>query len=145
MAHSRIQVKKHHRAQMSAQQLLALRAFEALARRYVNTRVVAVYRCGSGNDTQRDWVGLFLFLHRTPIVEVRPDGAVILRTDGWHTATTKRRINKALDAFNSPRRLCQKDFEWLVYNWVNPEHEAFDFEEAMTVGHISPVGGFDIS
>lgn len=39
-----------------------------------------------------------LQLHQTDVATFQPDGAIILNSGGWHTLTTKDRINQALPA-----------------------------------------------
>lgn len=41
--------------------------------------------------------------HGTPVVTIHPDGTYTLRVDGWHTLTTRKRINDY-----SPARVCAK-------------------------------------
>src|SRR5439155_16066680 len=40
--------------------------------------------------------------HRTDVATLHPDGTVTLRTGGWRTVTTRRRINQALRYFGVP-------------------------------------------
>jgi len=47
--------------------------------------------------------------HNTIVVEYLPDGSCILRSGGWKTVTTKRRINEY-----SPVRVYQQNFEWYI-------------------------------
>ena len=39
---------------------------------------------------------------------------ITLRTDGYFTVTTKRRINQAFQELNLPFTLWQKDYDWFV-------------------------------
>src|SRR5882724_5207541 len=52
--------------------------------------------------------------HRTDVATLHPDGSVTLRTDGWRTVTTKRRINQALRYFGIPAVVYQHRHEWHV-------------------------------
>jgi hypothetical protein len=55
----------------------------------------AVVALVSGKEYDKDntkVVDNALFLHNTPIVEVRDDG-VYIQTGGWNTSTTKERLN----------------------------------------------------
>ena len=65
-----------------------------------------------------------VFYHGTPVVTYHDDGTVTLRTGGWHTSTTKVRINDF-----SPARIYQKDFNW----YFNIGEGHVDFIEGMTV------------
>ena len=56
-------------------------------------------------------------LHYTDVVTIHQDGTYTLQTGGWHTVTTKARINEY-----APCRVWQKDFEW----FVGDKHEFFD-------------------
>jgi len=48
-------------------------------------------------------------LHGTNVVVIYPDDSVMLNSGGWHTSTTKDRINKY-----SPVRVYQKNYEWFL-------------------------------
>lgn len=79
------------------------------------------------------WVGydgtnVYLVLHNTHIVRVNPEGDVRLSTGGWRKATTKRRINQALEALGIPGRVYQEDFEWY--------HGAEPFVDGKIVGRV---------
>lgn len=62
-----------------------------------------------GNNTRVEQRGenIAIRLHATDVVTLRPDGAVVLNTDGWKTSTTKDRINSY-----SPVRICQAKGIW---------------------------------
>jgi hypothetical protein len=49
-------------------------------------------------------------LHNTDVVEVYPDGTYVLDSGGWHTVTTKQRINEY-----SPANVYQKDWNWYLW------------------------------
>lgn len=49
-------------------------------------------------------------LHATDVVTATRDGNVILNSGGWHTLTTKDRINSF-----APVRVCQAKGKWTVY------------------------------
>ena len=54
-------------------------------------------------------------LHSTDIVDVdTTDNTITLNTGGWNTVTTKERMNAVLNAFDSPYRIHQRDFQWYV-------------------------------
>ncbi len=48
-------------------------------------------------------------LHGTTVVRFYPNGLVKLNSGGYHTHTTKKRINQY-----SPVRVYQKNFEWFL-------------------------------
>lgn len=59
--------------------------------------------------------------HRTPIVKYFPSGTVEIKTNGWRTATTKRRLN-----LFSPISVWQRNHIWY---YCDPfvDTEAFEF------------------
>ena len=71
-------------------------------------------------------------LHGTYVVRAYEDGTVSLHTGGWHTVTTKDRINAW-----SPVRVFQHDYTWYVKfqgdGWDVPKSEWVQFEEGMVV------------
>ena len=52
--------------------------------------------------------------HRTDVATLYPDGSVTLRTGGWRTVTTKRRMNQALVYFGIPAIIYQHRHDWYV-------------------------------
>lgn len=48
-------------------------------------------------------------LHGTTVVRFYPNGTIKLNSGGWHTSTTKNRINKY-----SPVKVYQKKYEWYL-------------------------------
>ena len=93
-----------------------------------------------GNNTYLEYVNpeladgfIGVRLHNTYIVRFYRDGRVTLHTGGYHTVTTKERINQ----FTS-KRVYQKDHVWYVVghtpegalDWDNP----VEFTEGMNVG-----------
>lgn len=69
-------------------------------------------------------------LHGTNVVVIYPDDSVMLNSGGWHTSTTKDRINKY-----SPVRVYQKNYEWFL-------SDGTPFEDRMIVTPdwvVSPV------
>jgi hypothetical protein len=49
-------------------------------------------------------------LHNTDVVTYFPNGLVMLKTGGWETVTTKRRINK----YHDGPRIYQEDYIWYI-------------------------------
>lgn len=63
-----------------------------------------------------------IILHGTTVVRFYPNGLVKLNSGGYHTHTTKKRINKY-----SPVSVYQKNFEWFL-------RDGTPFEDNMLVG-----------
>ena len=68
--------------------------------------------------------------HYTDVATRHPDGTVTLRTGGWRTVTTKRRINQALRYFGIPARLYQHRHDWYVSAYGDG---AIEFTDAMRI------------
>ena len=67
-----------------------------------------------GNTTVRQEEGCTVVrLHNTDIVRFSDD-FIWLNTDGWASATTKRRMNQASESFGLGFHVFQKDFCWFV-------------------------------
>jgi hypothetical protein len=71
------------------------------------------YATATSIDTATDGT-VSVRYHRTDVATLLPDGTVTLRTGGWQTVTTKRRINQALQFFNIPARVYAQRREWFV-------------------------------
>ena len=69
--------------------------------------------------------------HRTDVATLHPDGTVTLRTGGWRTVTTKRRINQALRYFGVPTVLYQ--FKWDWYLAPYDQGERIPFHDGMRI------------
>ena len=105
-------------------------ALKPLAKRYRNTRLEAC----AGEVT--------LWLHATPIVSVYSSGLIQLCSGGWHTVTTKKRMNEALHLLGADFQVIQSAFEWYTWNWIT--HEKRDFMDGQMYrsdGHAVPMGG----
>ena len=87
-----------------------------------------------GNNTylKRRGDHISILYHNTDIIDYYPH-KVVLRNGGWHTKTTKERLNEY-----SPVIIYQNNFEWYVVsptngvmNWDNPvlfkNNMAFDY------------------
>lgn len=61
-------------------------------------------------------------LHSTDIVTIHPDNTATVKTGGWHSHTTKERINRY-----SPVGVYQKNWEWFL-------NDGRQFQEGMLVG-----------
>jgi hypothetical protein len=69
-----------------------------------------------------------LRLHSTAVVTFRPDGSLVLNTGGWHTTTTKDRLNRVLRA--SGYGIFAKRFDWYV---SAPDGSTFAYEDGWTI------------
>ena len=67
-------------------------------------------------------------LHSTDIVTIHPDNTATVKTGGWHSHTTKARINKYLP---SGSYLYQQNWKWFLSDIQNCEGRPF--EEGMLV------------
>jgi hypothetical protein len=54
-----------------------------------------------------------VYYHSTPVVSFNPE-KIILDSGGWHTSTTKKRMNQVSDEFNLDFKVWQKDYSWYV-------------------------------
>lgn len=70
--------------------------------------------------------GVAIRFHRTDILVFHPDGTITVDTGGWHTATTKTRLNAFLPGGIT---VWQKDFRWYVCDGTTRP-----FEDGMTLG-----------
>lgn len=75
---------------------------------------------------ETDAEGVHVRYHATRVASLAPDGTITLRTGGWRTVTTKKRMNQALATWGSPYRVYQEDHEWYVqplpYGAATPFH-----------------------
>jgi hypothetical protein len=62
----------------------------------------------------RDSDGIHIRYHNTEIVTAHTDGRVTLRSGGWLTSTTKKRMNQVADAFALNFQVYQKRHNWFV-------------------------------
>jgi DNA helicase TIP49 (TBP-interacting protein) len=80
---------------------------------------------------RRDDKTIAIRLHDTDVVTYHASGLTTLRTGGWHTVTTKDRINAY-----APVRVYQRKGEWFIAHVINGVYENTDipFIEGMKVG-----------
>ncbi len=82
-----------------------------------------------GNNTtivEVEGRGIAIILHRTKIVTYYPDGRIVLNSGGYHTVTTKARMNEVLP----PNvRVSQQRHEWYLYH----NGERLPFEDGMEI------------
>ena len=64
-------------------------------------------RLGNNTYLENFYGGIAVRLHNTRIVWFHEDGRVTLHTDGYHTVTTKERINQFIDG-----RVYQQHGQW---------------------------------
>jgi hypothetical protein len=64
--------------------------------------------------------------HSTDVASRHDDGRIVLRTGGWRTVTTKKRMNQALEVFGSPYRVYQRKGEWFVSTGTENMQYSFD-------------------
>jgi hypothetical protein len=74
---------------------------------------------------------VYVYLWGTRIAEVYDD-AIILRSGGYRTPTTKSRLNALLRLANANLRIYQKNYTWYVWDSVLDEtvefHDGISFE-----------------
>ncbi len=71
--------------------------------------------CKIGNNTRIvcDSESKRVLYHATTIVTIT-DNSIALNAGGWHTVTTKQRINAILSQYRLPYHILQKDFTWYI-------------------------------
>lgn len=79
----------------------------------------------------RDDMGVYTCMyHQTPIMRWN-EKRVILKADGWLTATTKKRMNQIAEAYKLPIKVYQKDLKWYVKR--TDTKETLDFKDGMVL------------
>jgi hypothetical protein len=88
------------------------------------------HRLGKGNTTvSADANGLMVVtFHSTQVVKFN-DKIIVLNSGGYHTATTKTRINQASSQFNLEYSVSQRDYSW----YVTFKGKEIDFTDNMTL------------
>jgi hypothetical protein len=77
--------------------------------------------------------GIGLRLHATYVVTFRPDGSIVLNSGGWHTVTTKDRLNRVARAHGWS--VYAKARTWYVGRRSGAE---FEFEDGFTIPARGP-------
>lgn len=78
-------------------------------------KLPAPFHYATATDVRRDPDGtVSVRYHRTDVATLHPDGTVTLRSDGWQTVTTKRRINQAFEFFGISASVYQVKHSWYV-------------------------------
>lgn len=57
-------------------------------------------------------------LHGTDVVRAEQNGDITLNTGGYHTVTTKARINEFLDLAGTGWKVFQKDYDWFITHYA---------------------------
>lgn len=70
---------------------------------------------GTATSIRTDADGTHIRYHKTDVVSFTAD-TVTLRSGGWETVTTKRRMNQAATQFGLGFRVIQRNGAWLVWN-----------------------------
>jgi hypothetical protein len=73
--------------------------------------------------------------HSTDVVKFT-EHSITLNSGGWHTATTKTRMNQASNQFGLGYSVVQRDFGWYV---VFPSGMKLPFSDGMTFLKHKPV------
>jgi hypothetical protein len=82
-----------------------------------------------GNNTYAEILhdgSVGIMLHSTYVVKIHEDNTYTLQTGGWHTPTTKDRINQYFPGYVSQRK-----GEWFVR--LNHNNREYPFVEGMVV------------
>lgn len=66
--------------------------------------------------------------HKTEIVQFNSE-EITLNSDGWYTATTKRRMNEVSETFNLGYHVFSKKSKW----YVNFKDETIEFVDSMVL------------
>ena len=82
-------------------------------------------------DGQTEVIRIMVKFHATIIAKQLASGEWILNSGGYHTTTTKSRINAVLDGIGSPWRLFQHNFEWALFN--HKLDKSIPFVDGMTL------------
>ena len=67
--------------------------------------------------------------HSTEVVRFNTD-EIVLNSGGWHTVTTKLRMNQASDMFHLGFRVSQRQYEWFV-DYFAQGRLTFTFRDGM--------------
>ena len=93
-------------------------------------------------DWQQDNTSVFttggstsVFLHGHEIARITHDG-VALNNKGWLTKTTKSRMNAILKEHGAGDYVCQKDFQWFIFDGLTKELKEFPTNEWCQLGAL---------
>tara|TARA_Y100001963_G_C6573754_1_gene350129 strand:- start:340 stop:654 length:315 start_codon:yes stop_codon:yes gene_type:complete len=76
----------------------------------MNSNRIGTHRTSIINDNNQ----LLVTYHSTVVVKIINDRYVVLKSDGWLTTTTKRRMNQASNEYRLNYRVFQKGWAWFV-------------------------------
>ena len=74
---------------------------------------------------------IFVRLYATRIITAHHEGNIKLDTGGYHSVTTKARINEFLNLAGTGWKVFQKNHEWFIWNYAGNVTEPF--HEGMTL------------
>ena len=95
----------------------------------VNLKLIGKHRTKISTDSDGE---LSVRYHATNVFTFNPSTGIIkLDSGGWHTVTTKKRINQCFAAFDLPYTLHQKNFDWFVDHL--PTGDVYPFRNDMRV------------
>ena len=80
-------------------------------------------------------------LHRIDILVFKPNGDVVLNSDGWQTVTTKERMNKFLP---KDWGIYQKKNVWYLSKgeyWSDPDRKSWVYQDGITILGTGGVSG----
>jgi hypothetical protein len=96
---------------------------------------------------QRRDKNIAVLYHSTDVVIYTPNGNTILNSGGWHTSTTKERINIGLQG--TGYRLIQNNSIWYLTNYSSyPDYKTliqngYKFKDGITITHTGKVTNYD--
>ena len=76
-----------------------------------------------------------VFLHGNEIARITHDG-VALNNKGWQTATTKSRMNAILKEHGAGDYVCQKKYQWFIFDGLTKELKEFPSNEWLQLGPV---------
>ena len=84
-----------------------------------------------GNNTwleRRENSAIALRLHNTDILVFLSNGDTVLNSGGWHTVTTKSRINEHM---STGWGLSQKNYDWYLRNYTTGQK--VEYQDSITI------------
>jgi hypothetical protein len=117
---------------------------ESLHREFKNARSTRIdYVVDSLGDE-----GFDVTYHATTVARVRYEGdrviSVVLNSSGFHTPTTKSRMNEIMQAVGLPVRVYQQDHAWFLsrfpargepMSWPHPQH-VIEFRDGVDAARV---------
>jgi hypothetical protein len=87
------------------------------------------YRLGTAHTTTATVNGMTNVTYHSTVVVSFNEKKIVLNSGGWHTNTTKTRMNQASNQFALGYTVTQKDFGW----YVSFNGKIRDFADGMTL------------